>query len=78
MKYKLLSGKRLREIREKMGLTQLDLSIKTGLSQAMISQAENDSCKFKVLNGKLMLLAYYMLKDVEVYNEWRKENDRCR
>lgn len=78
MKYKLLPGARLREIREKLGLTQLDLSIKTGFSQTMISQAENDSGKFKVVNAKLMLLAYYMLKDIDVYNEWRKENEKCR
>ena len=46
-------GGRVRELREKRGLTQLDLTKATGLSQATISRIE--SGEFENLRGKTLV-----------------------
>lgn len=41
-------GKRIKEIREKIGMTQTELSNKSGISQEHISRLENDRFTFNV------------------------------
>jgi transcriptional regulator with XRE-family HTH domain len=58
----LATGKRLREIRKKHHITIKDLSSKTGLSKAMISEAETGKNK----PSPNLLLALIKLYDVNV------------
>ena len=73
-KIKLLSGDKLRQLREKAGLLQSDLADLTGFSQSTISQAEKDVNTFKIDNVKSRIMEYFMLKDINVYCDFLESN----